>query len=292
MLAYLPSPGQGVWHLGPVPIRAYALCILAGIIVGVVLTRRRWVARGGRADDVIDVAVWAVPFGILGGRLYHVITDAQLYFGAGRDPLRALYIWEGGMGVWGAVALGAVGAWIGCRRKGIALSAFADAGAPGLVLGQAIARWGNWFNQELYGAPTDLPWALHIDPQNRPADLADVALYHPAFLYESLWNIGLFFVLLWAERRFHLRGGRLFVLYVAGYTAGRIWIEALRIDDVNHFLGLRLNMWTSLIVFTVAAGVLFLRRRPAKNVPESLAEEPQAPVERKDPATEPQTPVT
>jgi len=267
MLAYLPSPSQGVWHLGPIPIRAYALCILAGIIVGVVITRRRWVARGGRGDDVIDVSVWAVPFGVVGGRLYHVITDAQLYFGPGRQPIRVLYIWEGGLGIWGAVALGAVGAWIGCRRRGIALADFADAGAPGLVLGQAIARWGNYFNQELYGAPTTLPWALRIDPDQRPAGMGDIALYHPTFLYESLWSVGVFVLLIWAERRFQLRGGRLFVLYVAGYTAGRLWIEALRIDDVNHFLGLRLNIWTALVAFTVAVAVLLRQRRSARKAP-------------------------
>ena len=142
ILGYLPSPARSVWHLGPFPVRAYALCILAGIVVAVLLTRRRWAARGGRADDVVDVAVWAVPFGIVGGRLYHVITDPELYFGAGRDPVRALYIWDGGLGIWGAVALGALGAWIGCRSRGIRLSAYADALAPGLAVAQAIGRWG------------------------------------------------------------------------------------------------------------------------------------------------------
>jgi prolipoprotein diacylglyceryltransferase len=163
--AYLPSPPQAVWYLGPVPIRAYALCIIAGIIVAVWLTQRRWEARGGNRDDVLDIATWAVPFGIVGGRLYHVITDPEFYFAPGEQPIRALYIWDGGLGIWGAVALGAVGALIGCRRRGIALADFADAMAPGLVLAQAIGRWGNWFNQELYGAehtavgPGDRPGA-------------------------------------------------------------------------------------------------------------------------------------
>jgi prolipoprotein diacylglyceryl transferase len=258
--AYLPSPAQSVWQLGPVTIRAYALCIIAGIVAAVLITQRRWAARGGRKEDILDVSMWAVPFGIIGGRLYHVITDAQLYFGAGKQPIRALYIWEGGLGIWGAVALGAVGAWIGCRRKHISLAAFADAAAPGLVLAQAIGRWGNYFNQELFGGPSSLPWAVQIDAAHRPAETADIALYHPAFLYESLWNLGVFFLLLWAEKRFRLSDGRLFTLYVAAYTLGRVWIEALRVDEVNHFLGLRLNVWTSIIVFAAATAILFWRR--------------------------------
>jgi prolipoprotein diacylglyceryl transferase len=250
-----------VWHLGPIPVRAYALCIVAGIVVAVLLTRRRWAARGGRADDVLDVALWAVPFGIAGGRLYHVVTDPELYFTAGKQPIKALYIWDGGLGIWGAVALGALGAWIGCKRRGITLSAFADALAPGLVLGQAIGRWGNWFNQELFGAPTTLPWGLPIDPAHRPADTPDVATYHPTFLYESLWSVGVFVLLIWAERRFQLRFGRLFALYVAAYTVGRAWVEALRVDHANHILGLRLNLWTSLIIFIGAVAYLLLAGR-------------------------------
>jgi prolipoprotein diacylglyceryl transferase len=260
MASYIPSPSQGVWYLGPVPIRAYALCIIAGILVAVWLTRRRWAAAGGNPDDVTDVVMWAVPFGIVGGRLYHVITDPELYFTAGHEPIRALFIWDGGLGIWGAVALGAVGAWIGCRRKGIRLADFADALAPGLVLAQAIGRWGNYFNQELYGAPTTLPWGLWIDPANRPADTPDVALYQPTFLYESLWDLGVLVLLLWAGKRFALRDGRLFALYVAAYTVGRAWVEALRVDHANHFLGLRLNDWTSLIVFAGAVTYLIVRR--------------------------------
>jgi prolipoprotein diacylglyceryl transferase len=262
VLASLPSPSQGVWHLGPIPIRAYALCIIAGIIAAVLLTQRRWKARGGAVDDVVDVAVWAVPFGIVGGRLYHVITDPELYFLPGRDPIKALYIWDGGLGIWGAVALGAVGAWIGCRRRGIRLMDFADALAPGLVLAQAIGRWGNYFNQELYGAPTTLPWALQIDPAHRPPDTPYIGLYHPTFLYESLWDIGVALLLLWVGRRYILRRGKLFALYVAAYTVGRFWIEALRVDHANHILGLRLNDWTSLLVFAGALVALLWRRRP------------------------------
>jgi len=269
MLAYLPSPSQGVWHLGPIPIRAYALCILTGIVVATWWTRRRWVTRGGAGDDVLDVVMWAVPFGIVGGRLYHVITDPELYFAAGQQPIRALYIWDGGLGIWGAVALGAAGAWIGCRRHGIRLADFADVVAPGLVVAQAIGRWGNYFNQELYGGPTTLPWALQIDAAHRPTDTPGVGLYHPTFLYESIWDVGVAVLLVWAGRRFGLRNGRLFALYVAAYTVGRAWIEALRVDHANHVLGLRLNDWTSLVVFAAAVAFLVVRgRHPA---PEPVA---------------------
>ena len=168
VLAYIPSPPQGVWHLGPIPIRAYALCIIAGIVVAVYWGDKRFVARGGQPGTVMDVAVFAVPFGLVGGRLYHVATDWQTYFGPGGDPLRALMIWEGGLGIWGAVALGGVGAWIGCRRRGVPLPFFADAVAPGIVVAQAIGRLGNYFNQELYGAP-DHPAVGPGDlPQGRP----------------------------------------------------------------------------------------------------------------------------
>ena len=275
---YLPSPSQGVWNLGPVPIRAYALCILAGIVVATWWTQRRWVARGGDADDVLDVVMWAVPFGIVGGRLYHVITDPELYFAAGKQPVRALYIWDGGLGIWGAVALGAVGALIGCRRRGIRLVDFADAVAPGLVLAQAIGRWGNYFNQELYGGPTTLPWALLIDPAHRPLATPDIGLYHPTFLYESLWDVSVAVLLVWAGRRFALHNGRLFALYVAAYTVGRAWIEALRVDPANHLLGLRLNDWTSLVVFLAAVAFLVLRRpRPQQLSTPAAATAPAVP---------------
>ena len=272
VLASLPSPSRGVWHLGPLPIRAYALCIIAGIVVAIWLTQRRWKARGGDPDDVVTIALWAVPFGIVGGRLYHVITDPELYFLPGRDPIRAFYIWDGGLGIWGAVALGAVGAWIGCRRHGVNVLDFGDALAPGLVLAQAVGRWGNYFNQELYGRPTTLPWALRIDPAHRPADTAAIGLYHPTFLYESLWNIAVAVLLLWVDRRFAVSRGRLFALYVAAYTLGRGAIEALRVDHANHVLGLRLNDWTSLIVFVAAVTVLCWPRHSPAETPAARVE--------------------
>ncbi|WP_369143707.1 prolipoprotein diacylglyceryl transferase [Streptomyces sp. R44] len=261
-LAYIPSPSTGVIHLGPIPLRGYAFCIIIGVFVAVWLGNKRWIARGGTAGTVADIAVWAVPFGLVGGRLYHVITDYQLYFSEGENWVDAFKIWEGGLGIWGAIALGAVGAWIGCRRRGISLPVYADVIAPGIAFAQAIGRWGNWFNQELYGKPTDVPWALKItEGPNREA-----GLYHPTFLYESLWNVGVGFLVIWADRRFKLGHGRAFALYVAAYCSGRVWTEALRVDEAHHILGLRLNVWTAIIVglLAVVYMVISARVRPGR----------------------------
>lgn len=262
-LAYIPSPSHGVLHLGPVPLRGYAFCIIIGVFVAVWLGNKRWIARGGRPGTVADIAVWAVPFGLVGGRLYHVITDYELYFSDGRDWVDAFKVWQGGLGIWGAIALGAVGAWIGCRRRGIPLPAWADALAPGIVFAQAIGRWGNWFNQELYGKATDVPWALHITSST---DGRVPGYYHPTFLYESLWCVGVGFLVIWADRRFTLGHGRAFALYVAAYCVGRGWIEYMRVDDAHHILGLRLNDWTAMVVFLLAVIyiVLSARLRPGR----------------------------
>ncbi|WP_204766321.1 prolipoprotein diacylglyceryl transferase [Lentzea nigeriaca] len=271
VLATIPSPDQGVWYLGPLPIRAYALCIIAGIIVAIWWGERRWVARGGIKGEVTDIAVWAVPFGLVGGRLYHVITDNQKYFGPGKNPLAALEIWNGGLGIWGAIALGAVGAWIGCRRKGIPLPAMADALAPGIVTAQAIGRLGNYFNQELYGGDTTLPWGLEIyrrvTPEGREDALAGVAVdhtpiqvVHPTFLYELLWNLGVALLIVWADRKFRLGHGRAFALYVAGYTAGRFWIELMRTDEATLIFGQRVNVFVSGLVFLGALIYFVLAR--------------------------------
>jgi prolipoprotein diacylglyceryl transferase len=282
ILASIPSPDQGVWYLGPFPLRAYALAIITGVVVAVWLGEKRWVARGGKPGQVGDIAIWAVPFGLVGGRLYHVITDYQLYFGEGRDPVTALYVWQGGLGIWGAVALGAVGAWIGARQAGVKFLPLADALAPGIVIAQAIGRWGNWFNQELFGRPTTLPWGLEIDPEHRPEGYADVATFHPTYLYEFVWNLGVAGLVIWADRRFRLGYGRAFALYVMGYTAGRAWIEHLRIDDVqmNDVLGLRLNVWTSIVLFTAAAAyfVWSSRRHPGREEVVLVDGADQAPV--------------
>jgi prolipoprotein diacylglyceryl transferase len=280
VLAAIPSPTQGVWELGPLPIRAYALSIVAGILAAVWLTQRRWVARGGDVDDVLDIAVWAVPFGIVGGRLYHVVSSPRAYFGEGGDPLRAFAIWQGGLGIWGAIALGGVGAWIACRRKGIPLPAFADAVAPGLLVAQAIGRLGNWFNNELYGSATDLPWALTIYEWSNgravlDADGAPVVLgtFHPTFLYELLWNLAAAAFVIWADRRFRLGRGRAFALYVASYCAGRLWIELLRTDPAETILGVRLNVFTSIAVGLGALAYFWWMRGRPREVIERAAPE-------------------
>ncbi|GAA4954026.1 prolipoprotein diacylglyceryl transferase [Yinghuangia aomiensis] len=269
-LAYIPSPSRGVIHLGPLPLRGYALCIIIGVVIAIWLGERRWAARGGRHGTVMDIAVWAVPFGLIGGRLYHVFTTPEPYFGKDGDPLQAFAIWKGGLGIWGAILLGGVGAWIACRRRGIPLPAMADAIAPGIVLAQAVGRWGNWFNQELYGKRTDLPWALKIDAAHSPDGVAGT--FHPTFLYESLWCIGVALLVLWADKRFTLGHGRAFALYVAAYTVGRFWFEYLRIDEAEHVLGMRLNNWTSILVFlgAVAYIVVSARKRPGREAPETL----------------------
>jgi prolipoprotein diacylglyceryl transferase len=287
ILATIPSPTQGVWNLGPLPVRAYALCIVVGIIAAIQLTERRWIARGGAPGDVLDIAVWAVPFGIVGGRIYHVISSPQAYFGAHGHPLRAFAIWEGGLGIWGAIALGGVGAWIACRRRGIPLPAFADALAPGLLVAQAIGRLGNWFNNELYGGPTHVPWALKIYAFDggraiTGADGHPVVLgtFHPTFLYELLWNLAAAAVVIWADRRFRLGHGRAFALYVATYCLGRLWIELLRTDPANHFFGIRLNVFTAVVVgLGGVAYFLHQRGRPREVITRGApadAEEPEA----------------
>jgi prolipoprotein diacylglyceryl transferase len=260
ILASIPSPGESEIHLGPLPLRGYALCIIIGVFLAIWLGGRRWVERGGRPGTVADIAVWAVPFGLVGARVYHVVTDYQLYFDEGRDWVDSFKIWDGGIGIWGAIAGGALGAWIACRRRGIALPPFADAIAPGIAFAQAIGRWGNWFNQELYGRATDVPWALEID------NGLDQGTFHPTFLYESLWCLALGVLVIWADRRFRLGHGRAFAVYVAGYTAGRFWIEYLRIDEAHEFLGLRLNNWTALLVFAAAVAYLVVssRLRPGR----------------------------
>jgi prolipoprotein diacylglyceryl transferase len=262
LIASIPSPEQSVWFIGPFPVRAYAMFILVGIVVAVWITQRRLNDRGGQPGQALDVAVWAVPFGIIGGRLYHVISSPQAYFGEGGNPLDALKIWHGGLGIWGAVALGTVGAWIGCRRHGVRLLDYADAAAPGVAVAQAIGRWGNYFNNELYGTRTDLPWGLQIHCWDQGAGVATtcrgsssnaLGTFQPTFLYESLWCLLVALALVLVDRRFSMARGQIFALYGILYTVGRGLIEMLRTDEANYVLGLRLNVWTSVVVFVGAA---------------------------------------
>ena len=279
-LTDIPSPDRGVWHIGPIPIRAYALCIIAGIVLAVVWGERRLVARGGAPGTVIDVAVFAVPFGLVGGRLYHLATDFSTYFGPGGHPIDALKVWNGGLGIWGAVALGALGAWIGCRRRGLPLGFFADAVAPGIVAAQAVGRIGNYFNQELYGGPTTLPWGLDIyqryipgtsiaDPLNGVARGNPIAVMHPTFLYELVWDLLVAGVVVLADRRFRLGHGRAFALYVAGYTLGRFWIEQMRTDHATRVFGdVRINVVVAAVVFVLALAYLLIVRKPRETADE------------------------
>jgi len=271
--ASIPSPPGAVLHLGPLPIRAYALCIIAGIVVAVVVGDRRLRRKGGAPGVVADIATWAVPFGLVGARLYPVATGPALDWGKhGQGTVAAFEIWHGGLGIWGAIAGGAVGAYIGARRHNVRFSDLADALAPGLAFAQAIGRWGNYFNQELYGRHTDLPWAVKIDAAHSVTGVA--ATYQPTFLYESIWDVGVALLVIWADRRWRLDHGRAFALYAAAYTAGRFWIEALRVDEAHRFFGLRLNDWTSIIVFTVAVMYLIVRRHPpAPDEPDPEIEE-------------------
>ncbi len=254
----IPSPSQSVWEIGGFPLRAYALCIIAGIIVAMIIATRRWQARGGTADSLELVIAVGVPCGIVGARIYHVITDYDLYFGPGRHPIDALKIWQGGLGVWGAIAFGVLGGWLVARRKNIRFLALLDSVAPAILVAQAIGRLGNWFNQELFGRPTTLPWALEIESQYRPAGYEQFATFHPTFLYEMLWCLAAALALVWLDRKFRLGHGKVFALYIVFYTAGRFWIEALRIDTVNEIGGFRLNNYTSVIGFVGGADLVHL----------------------------------
>ncbi len=258
LIASFPSPSSGVLHLGPLPLRAYAFCIVLGIIVTVWLAEYRLRARGAPEGTAVEIATWGVPFGLIGARLYHVVTTPEPYFGAGGHPIDALKIWNGGLGIWGGIGFGFLGGVIAVRRMGLPVLLCADALAPTMIVAMSIGRWGNYFNQELYGRATDLPWALRIDPAFRVD--ANQATYQPTFLYESLWDLGVAAICLWADRRFRLGKGRVFALYVGLYCLGRGWVEALRVDQAHRFFGLRLNDYVSLLLFLAAATYLVLRR--------------------------------
>ena len=267
LASYIPSPSQGVWWLGPIPLRAYALIILVGIGVAIRVGNKRWIERGGLENQVLDIAMWAVPFGVIGGRIYHVLTDWSSYFSEnGKGFIAALQIWQGGLGIWGAIALGGVGVYIASVRNNISFAPLADALAPGIVLAQAIGRWGNWFNQELFGRPTTMPWGLEISAVHRPVGYEEFEVFHPTFLYESIACVAIAFIVIWADKRFTMGHGRVFALYVALYCSARGAIETLRIDEANQFLGIRINVFTSLIIGAGALMYLILsgERHPGR----------------------------
>ena len=263
MIAALPSPSTGVLELGPLSLRAYGLCIALGALVAVKFAATRQDRRGGPPGLVESISWWAVPAGVIGARLYHVATDWNRGDPSFADePLRILRIWEGGLGIWGGVALGAaVGCWVAARRGARPLRLL-DVAAPAIPIAQAIGRFGNWFNQELFGRPTDLPWGLRIDPENRPSGFEGNETFHPTFLYEALWCLAVAALLLAVERRRRLKPGQLFALYVALYTAGRWAIETLRIDSATEIGGFRINELVAPLVglLAVLAFVLLGRR--------------------------------
>ncbi|CAB4883903.1 unannotated protein [freshwater metagenome] len=248
----IPTPTFSVVEIGPITIHAYALCIITGVAIAIWLSNKRFVAAFPDAKGVVgDIAIVAVPAGVLGGRLYHVVTTPERFFGSSGHPGEILKIWEGGLGIWGAISLGGLGAYltylfIGKGRELPQFRYFADAVAPGILFAQAIGRWGNWFNAELFGRPTDLPWALEVPRWARPSGFLEYSTFHPTFLYESIWCVGLGFLLLKLGR--DLSGGQIFALYVATYCLGRLGIELLRIDDAHHIAGVRLNVLVSIAV--------------------------------------------
>lgn len=280
-LAAIPSPPQGVWYLGPIPLRAYALCIIVGIIIAICLGQKRYQRRGGDPNVVLDAALIAVPAGIIGGRLYHVITDNQKYFCSDCNPVDALKITNGGLGIFGAVTLGTLAVYGYLRYKKVPFAPFADAIAPGIVLAQAIGRLGNWFNQEIYGEETTVPWALEIyyrvDAAGNYAPLTGrstgevIATVHPTFLYELLLNLVVFALLLVLDRLLRLGRGQVFALYVAGYAAGRLVVESMRSDEATMIVGFRVNTIVMSIALIVALVTFFLlRRKGGRETPEEV----------------------
>lgn len=266
MLLFIPSPSVSSFSLGPVTIHIYALCLITGIVAAWVLGVRRWRARGGRSESFETVLLWAIPIGIVGARIYHVLTHLGDYVGPGATQ-HWWAIWEGGIAIYGAIGAGALAAWLAARQQKISFAALADSLAPGIAIGQAIGRWGNWFNQELYGQPTTVPWALEIDPAHRAPGFEQYATFHPTFLYESLWNVGVAGVLLWADRRFTLGRGKVFALYAALYGFGRIFTERIRLDySYDTFGSIRFNEAVAMGICVLAIAVFgwLVRYRPGR----------------------------
>lgn len=269
LTASIPSPSFNVIHLGPLDLRMYGLCIALGVIAAVTISSRRWEARGGNPDDIGTIAIWAVPAGVIGARMYHVATDWKKYDGHWIDAFK---ITQGGLGIPGGILAGVLVGLLVVKVKKLPAVPLLDVVAPAIPVAQAIGRLGNWFNQEVFGRPTSLPWGLEIDPEFRPVRYANQPTFHPTFLYEALWCIGLALFLVWLERNKRLRPGELFALYLLGYAVGRFFWELLRSDAASLILGLRVNIWMSIVVGAVALAVLIrLHRRP-------LPDEPYPPV--------------
>ena len=280
IVASIPSPSSGTLSIGPLRLTAYGLMIALGIVAAVWLAGRRLESgRAGNRDDMSSIAVWAVVGGVAGARLYHVATDwSRFSDDLGRIPL----IWKGGLGIPGGLVGGVVVGFFAARRRGVAFPALLAAVAPAIPLAQSIGRWGNWWNQELFGRATDLPWALEISDENLPAGYTPGTTFHPTFLYESVWNLALCVALLQIERRWTLRPGRLFAFYLVGYFTGRVWIEGLRIDPAHVIGPLRLNQWVSIAVVVAAVGYLVVDRRRFRATRRETSEESPATLRRSD----------
>jgi phosphatidylglycerol---prolipoprotein diacylglyceryl transferase len=272
-LAALPSPPGNAVHIGPLQLRAYGLAIALGVLAAVWIAQRRWARRGGDPADISRLAVWCVLGGFIGARAYHVVTDHQRFNGRW---LHVFAVWEGGLGIPGGLAGGVLTGVFIARRRGLPVAQLLDVVAPAIPVAQAIGRLGNWFNQELSGRPTSLPWGLRISPDHRPPGFEHVATYHPTFLYEALWNLALAgFLVLYERRRPNARPGRLFALYVAGYALGRLWVEALRIDPASRIAGLRVNIWTSIVTLVITVAWLVVTgHRTTRTEPEATDDQP------------------
>jgi prolipoprotein diacylglyceryl transferase len=252
LIGSIPSPSANSISIGPLELRAYGLMIALGALVAVMWSQRRLAARGGDPEDIATIAMWAVPAGLIGSRLYHVATDWRSFRGRWEDVPA---VWQGGLGIPGGLMAGVLVGVLVARRRGLSMATAMDVMIPTIPVAQAIGRWGNWFNQEVFGRPTDLPWALEIEAAHRPAAHLDAVAFHPTFLYEGLWNVVLAVVLVRVERRSVLRPGYVVALWVFGYGVGRLWVEALRSDPASLVAGVRVNIWMALVAIVVGAVV-------------------------------------
>lgn len=296
ILLSIPSPDVSYIELGPLRIHFYALFILAGIILALILTESRLRSRGAESGIALDISLWAIPLGILGGRFFHVVTHPNDYFFPGADLLAVFRIWEGGLAIYGALIFGAIGAAIGARAAGIKFTSYLDAVAPGVLLAQAVGRWGNYFNNELFGIPTDLPWGLEISSSNPayPAGLPEGVLFHPTFLYESIWSLAGVALLLAADQKFNLRWGKMMGLYLVYYSIGRVWIEAIRIDPSEVLLGLRVNIWSAIVGIVLGLAIIVIQARRHPGLEDTVYKPGKAPalpthVAEDEPVAEAQT---